>query len=323
MVWGIVKLGRDTGAIKGIRSVIVFHGERVEIDEVANTITHRRGPEELMIVEEAYASMIGGIDKGRQLYLPDQFLDRITLAYCIVTGTDGSQIMRWMTGARIKMVRNSSPAKWGPWAGAFMDEMVAKTIMLWTTKLIDLDPTSAPARRFQAALETDMHIDFDRGGEPVPRITHGPAQTEPRALAAPGMKLDILSDAITRVREPAIVNAAEEQAQEAPHVAESAPQDSTAQEGGQAPADGAWLIHACQQLTNTKDVTAWLAVLRSTVLACSTAADLTVINAHASVKAALAGAPPPIRAEIEKLLQDTAKQLANPPADDGFPGDTE
>ena len=153
MVWGLVKLGRETGAIKNIRTVIVFRGEHVEVDEVANTIAHRRGPEELMIVEEAYGSMIGGkTDKGQQIYLPDQFLDRITMAYCIITAADGAQIMRWMTGARIKMVRNSSPAKWGPWAGAFMDEMVAKTIMLWTTKLIDLDTTSAPARRFQAAL---------------------------------------------------------------------------------------------------------------------------------------------------------------------------
>lgn len=238
MVWGLVKLGRETGAIKNIRTVIVFRGEHVEVDEVANTIAHRRGPEELMIVEEAYGSMIGGkTDKGQQIYLPDQFLDRITMAYCIITAADGAQIMRWMTGARIKMVRNSSPAKWGPWAGAFMDEMVAKTIMLWTTKLIDLDTTSAPARRFQAALEADMHIDFDRDGAPVPRVAQEPGQPAPRALAAPGMKLDILGDAISRTKVPVERETREEPFQDAPRGEAETTGTDTPPAGAEPPGD--------------------------------------------------------------------------------------
>jgi len=89
----------------------------------------------------------------------------------------------------------------------------------------------------------------------------------------------------------------------------------------EAPADAGWIVQVCHQLTTTKDGNEWLAVLRSAALACPTAADLTVITAHASVKAARAKAPPEIKGKIDTMLREAAMRLGVPPSDYS-PGDT-
>ena len=91
--------------------------------------------------------------------------------------------------------------------------------------------------------------------------------------------------------------------------------------GQEASEGGAWIVKVCHQLATTKDGNAWLDMLRSAALACPTAADLTVIMAHASVKAARAKAPPDIKGKIDTMLREAAMRLGVPPSDD-FPGDT-
>lgn len=179
MVWGIVALGRRTGAIKSIRAVIVFKGENFEVDEVEGTLAHRRDSYSRQLVDEAYAALRGA-DGGAQ---PNKFLERIDSAYCVIDAPDGTRTMRWMPGARILLVRASSKAQYGPWSGPFVDEMVLKTIILWTSKWLDLDVSNPATQRFRSALETDMDADFDAIEAPV----HASA---PPALAAPGTKLD-------------------------------------------------------------------------------------------------------------------------------------
>jgi len=87
---------------------------------------------------------------------------------------------------------------------------------------------------------------------------------------------------------------------------------------GQESSEGKWIVQVCHQLANTPDGTEWLAALSSAALACPTAGELAIINAHQSVKIALAKAPPPIKAEIEMILRGAAARLADP---SGFPGD--
>jgi len=205
MVWGIVKLGRQTGAIKSIRAVIVFAGERFEIEAGdEDRYSHRV---DRAIVEEAYAALNGGRDQhGNVIVRPDEFMRRIDCAYCIITGTDGTVTKRWMTRSRIMMVRNSSKAAKGPWASAFIDEMVAKTVILFTTKHVDLDVNNPATQRFRLALETDMAADFDA-------ITAAP---DVPSLPAPGTRLDMFEEMLGRAAQREPVHTARQEPPQSP-----------------------------------------------------------------------------------------------------------
>lgn len=173
MIWGITQLGRRAGALKKISAHIVFEGEEYELlggeDDV---IRHKIDPK---IVDEVY----------RPGVTPQQFFDKVVLAYCIITAPDGTVTWRWMPKSRIMAVRDTSKAGTGPWTGVFRDEMVIKTVMLFTSKWIDLDGDTPEMRRFKEALETDMEADFDlvdgRTSTPSiqdqtsrPALTHSP-----------------------------------------------------------------------------------------------------------------------------------------------------
>jgi len=193
MVWGITKLGRETGAIRTIRAVIVFHGEPFRIiqgDE--DRIEHEVQPD---IVEEAYRALNAGRDNhGNPIARPNDFLARVRAAYCVITGTDGAVTKRWMTRERLISLRDASKSAKGPWNSRWIDEMICKGVILFTSKWINLDTSSAPAKRFLAALTTDMEVDFDRDHAvpPPPPVS---------ALPAPGPKLDNLEDLLGRERE--------------------------------------------------------------------------------------------------------------------------
>lgn len=173
MVWGLMRLGRETGAIRQMRAHIVFDGEVFEIEQGdEDRIIHRVNPE---IVEAAY-----------QALTPDAFMQYVQAAYCVITATDGTVTKRWMPRSRIARVRASAKASNGPWAGAFIDEMILKTVILYTSKWINLDADSPAAQRFMEALRTDMEADFDADGRALP------AGHQQAALPAPGLKLDTL-----------------------------------------------------------------------------------------------------------------------------------
>ena len=193
MVWGIVKLGRETGAIQSIRAVIVFHGETFRViqgDE--DRIEHEV---DIDIADEAYEALRGGADQwGNPKSKPDEFFARVRAAYCVITGTDGLVTKRWMTRGRLSSLREASKASSGPWASRWIDEMICKGMVLFTTKWLNLDPASATAQRFRAALMTDLEVDFDREGR-VAAIGQDEKPTQ-AALPAPDTKLDALEQQI-------------------------------------------------------------------------------------------------------------------------------
>jgi recombination protein RecT len=181
MVWGITQLGRRAGALKKITAHIVFDGEEFEVlGGAEDRIHHKINP---VIVEKAY-------EDGKT---PDKFMQHVAFAYCIITAPDGTPTWRYMTRSRIARVRQSSKANKGPWNGPFMDEMILKTVILFTSKHIDLDGDTPELRRFREALETDMEADFAETSEPK-TIEHEqpPANDTPR-LPAPSA-LDKLSE---------------------------------------------------------------------------------------------------------------------------------
>lgn len=179
MVGGIIKLGRETGAIKSIRAEIAFRGEHFRV--VAGDEDRYEHLPDLEIVDEAYAALNKGVDNhGNPLADADQFMQRVYASYAIITGTDGTVTKRYMTRQRIISLRQSSKASKGPWNSRFIDEMIRKGVILFTAKWINLDVTSAPARRFMDALMTDQEINFDAIAAPeAQHAAAGPARLAP------------------------------------------------------------------------------------------------------------------------------------------------
>jgi recombination protein RecT len=179
IVWGITKLARLTGQIQKIYAEIAFEGEPFEVlgGENEGRIIHKIVPS---IVDEAYQVAAE----------PLKFMEQVAAVYCIVTTSGGDKVSRWMPRSRIVRVRASSKAARGPWNGPFQDEMCRKTIILWTTKWLDLNTDNPATARFREALETDMEADFDRAGNV---IEHEPARSV-AALPAPAPKLDSIMD---------------------------------------------------------------------------------------------------------------------------------
>ncbi len=200
MVWGITKLARLTGQIQKIYAEIAFEGEPFDVlgGEDEGRILHKIVPS---IVDEAYQVAAE----------PLKFIDRVTAAYCIVTTASGDKVSRWMPRSRVVRVRASSKAANGPWNGPFQDEMIRKTIILWTTKWLDLNTDNPATARFREALETDMEADFDRADN---AIEHEPARSL-AALPAPAPKLDGIMDQLNarnaRVAEKVTVGGATSQ----------------------------------------------------------------------------------------------------------------
>lgn len=185
MVWGIVKLGRETGAIKSIRADLVFNEEPFRIirgDQ--DIIEHEVIPE---LVEAAYKALNAGFDQWHQPQAnPDEFFRHVRAAYCVIDSTDGTRTKRWMTRERLVSLRDAAKSDKGPWNSRWIDEMILKGVILFTSKWINLDATSAPARRFQAALMADLSVDFDAEG--IARPGAKPVQL----LSAPPRRLDAI-----------------------------------------------------------------------------------------------------------------------------------
>jgi recombination protein RecT len=170
MVWGLLKLGRQTGAIQNIRAHLVFEGEDFEIlagedDKIIHKV-------DLAIREIAYRA-------------PDtaSFLAHIKAAYCIITPTVGEPTKRFMPRGRLAQLYAATKASRGPWNGPFRDEMFIKAMILFTLKWVDLSGDAAAIGRFRAALETDLTLDFGEDAAPRGR---GRAQA---ALPAPDVNL--------------------------------------------------------------------------------------------------------------------------------------
>lgn len=169
MVWGIIKLGRLTGSIESIRPVIVYLGEDFDIEEGdEQTYKHKVNRE---IVSDAFKALYGGMsggDRPRLKVNPEDYFNRIDCAYCIIKSRDGTVTKRWMPRERIALIRASQGAN-TPWYGPFLDEMVAKTIMLFTAKHVDLDVTNPATERFREAMMVDMDQDFERDDRMIAR----------------------------------------------------------------------------------------------------------------------------------------------------------
>lgn len=169
MVWGIIKLGRMTGSIESIRPVIVFLGEDFDIEEGdVQTYRHKVNRE---IVADAYKSLYGGMSGGERPKMQvntEDFFSRVDCCYCIVRAKDGTVTKRWMPAERLALIRNAQ-GKNTPWYGPFLDEMICKTIMLYTAKHIDLDVSNPATEHFREAMMVDMDQDFERDDRMIAR----------------------------------------------------------------------------------------------------------------------------------------------------------
>lgn len=159
MVWGLVKLVRNTGNIANIRTKLVYKGERVEIidEDGAESYKHIR--------------TIGG---------PDQINDdpaNIVGAYAVVNYKDGFWEMEPMSRAQIDQVRAVSRAKKGPWL-PWYDEMAKKTVLRRLIKRLD----KSPVRLLEAALDRDDTLTIEGAAEtPAQRAIAAPAKPTPVA----------------------------------------------------------------------------------------------------------------------------------------------
>lgn len=169
MVWGIIKLGRLTGAIKTIRPIIVFNGETFEMEEGDEPRwVHKvdRG-----LTDQAYQALYGGMTGGDHPDLvvkAEDFFQRVSCAYCIITGTDGTVTKRWMSAKRIDLIRKQQGKK-TPWYGPYLDEMIIKTIILYTAKHVDLDIGNRATSAFRQALLDEVGVeDFESIAVPEP-----------------------------------------------------------------------------------------------------------------------------------------------------------
>lgn len=169
MVWGLTKLGRLTGAIKTIRPIIVFQGETFEMEEGDEPKwVHKISRE---IVDDAYQALYGGMTAGdhpRLVVNAEDFFQRVSCAYCIITANDGTVTKRWMSARRIDLIRKQQ-GKNTPWYGPFVDEMIIKTVILYTAKHLDLDVSNPATRAFREALLDDVGTeDFEAIAAPEP-----------------------------------------------------------------------------------------------------------------------------------------------------------
>lgn len=169
MVWGLTKLGRLTGAIKTIRPIIVFQGETFEMEEGDEPRWIHKISRE--IVDDAYQALYGGMTAGdhpRLLVNAEDFFQRVSCAYCIITSVDGTVTKRWMSARRIDLIRKQQ-GKNTPWYGPFVDEMIIKTVILYTAKHLDLDISNPATRAFREALLDDVGTDdFEALAPPDP-----------------------------------------------------------------------------------------------------------------------------------------------------------
>lgn len=357
MVWGIAKLGRETGAIKTIRAVLVFRGETFRIlAGEEDRIEHEVDPD---IVEEAYGALNGGRDQyGNPVAKATDFLARVRAAYCFLTAPDGTVIRRWMTHQRILSLYESTKATRGPWNGRFIDEMILKGVILFTSKWINLDPTTAEAKRFQSALMSDLAIDFDSRSHQIaaPANQDRPQQA---VLPPPTDKLGSLEDAIAAGMTEKAVNGREKVAATGegapttghdrantakggdrasppspPKVQEQQRTAGVAQNGrpnterqGAPPGDDVPFI---DKVTVALQIDGgvgnrWMGRLKAATLACPTMDDLALIKIIPSVTAAFKHAPAHIRSEMDAMFREAAMRLAvvdeeDPGPNDGWPG---
>jgi recombinational DNA repair protein RecT len=231
MVWGIIKLGRETGAIKSVRAKIVFQNEHFRTVEGEEDIIEHVSDVDLH--EAAYNDLYGGKDgrTGNPVAKTEAFWGHVRAAYCFIIGIDGTVTKRWMSRARLLNLKNASRAQYGPWSSLWVDEMILKAVILYTTKWINLDLDTASARRFQGALMIDQEIDLG-DAEDIER----PEQRKPLAIAAPGPKLDNFADIFAPTREREMVPAGQpREDEEATVIAPSHPaheRAGTAEGGG-------------------------------------------------------------------------------------------
>lgn len=317
MVWGIAKLGRETGAIKTIRAVLVFRGETFRIlAGEEDRIEHEVDPD---IVEEAYAALNGGRDQwGNPAAKPLEFLARVRASYCFLTAPDGTITRRWMTHQRIVSLFESTKAGKGPWSGRFIDEMILKGVILFTSKWINLDPTTAEAKRFQAALMTDMEIDFGQQGQIAGPAQDRPAQPDQAMLPPPADKLGSLEDQImgkTKVREKVPVDPGAGSSPPTPTVSStpggggggSPPPDTRADAP---PADAPFIERANAALTVDNGIgPKWMRTLERVTEACPTLDDLAALKVAPHVKDNLANAPVKARSDIAAMFVDAGRRL--------------
>lgn len=343
MVWGVAKLGRETGAIKQIRAVIVFHGEPFRIIQgEEDRIDHEVDPD---IVDEAYGALNAGLDEHKNPKAnPAEFFKRVRAAYCFVTGTDGTITRRYMTKQRLISLWEASKAANGPWNSRWIDEMILKGVILFTSKWINLDATSAAAKRFQAALMTDMEIDFDRQGQIAAPANHDRPQQA--ALPPPADKLGSLEDVIMggpKVREKVPVHPAAGASPTATvpgatgggadRVSSPGPsqqQESQQSAGGagaaqsgrptaeqqvqkvQQPAgETPWIDRTTAVLTAEANPSRWLTLLTAAMGECPTMDDLAAMKRVPSVVKAEQDAPQHIRSEIANGFVEAGKRLAD------------
>jgi recombinational DNA repair protein RecT len=333
MIWGVVKLGRETGAIREIRAMLVFYGEPFRIIQGdQNIIEHEV---DLDIVDAAYAALNAGRDaNGNPLSRPLDFIAHVRAAYCLITGMDGTITKRWMTRQRLISLWESTRAEKGPWSGRWVDEMFLKGMILFTAKWINLDPNSIAAKRFQAAMLTDLNIDFDRDDNIVPLAA------EPAALPAPGDRLTAFEDGLMNLKPTKAPVETQPHSARHPGTAKAKPTDVPAREvkpetkpaaakpartAKAAPAEDKpipFIERAATALLIDGGVGfKWMRTLEFALRDCPSMDDLAALKAVPSVVRNSKAAPAAVKTEIALLFRNAAERLSNFHNQDGWPMD--
>jgi len=318
MIWGIVKLGRETGAIRSIRASLVFYGETFRIVGGEEDIIEHEIDVDL--VDGAYAALNAGRDgNGNPLSRPLDFIAHVRAAYCYITGMDGTVTKRWMTRHRLISLWESTKADKGPWSGRWVDEMFLKGMILFTAKWINLDPNSIAAKRFQAAMLTDLEIDFDRDGT----VLSAP-ETEQATLPAPGDKLGSFEDALGKVKVAAQVqpHSAQHPGQAKPRPKPAAAKSPPASKAPEQDKPVSFIDRATEALKVDGGIGfKWTRTLDFACRDCPTIDDLAALKAVPSVARNMKTAPAQVRSEIDGFFRTAAQRLGvASEANDGWPG---
>jgi len=141
MVWGLVKLVRNTGTVKTVRVTLIHKGEKVVVSDVngQRSYSHTREFSEDDMVDDRPENIIA--------------------AYSVIEYKDGTWDAEFMSRRQIDRIKATSRAKKGtsPW-NVWYDEQAKKTVLRRHIKRLD---RSRELRRLDSALENDTTLDAE------------------------------------------------------------------------------------------------------------------------------------------------------------------
>ena len=166
MVFGLMKLARNSGEIASINAHVVYKGELFQV--LLGDDEHIQHERNLDLVDDAPEIAV----------------------YAVATLKDGMKIREVLTAKQVEKIRNVN-TKWekGPWGGPFKSEMWKKSAIRRLSKRLPLSTDRDGDDRFQKAVERSDDADVFIEG----------TVAEPAATEAHTSRLDALEHQISDV----------------------------------------------------------------------------------------------------------------------------